>query len=147
MTMMTKTTDSLPGLAAEHRSASRTPRRDKIIYWSTTAIVATVMLWSAINFQFNPAMRGAATHLGLPDWFRVELTTMKIIGTFALVIPRVPDRIKEAAYFGFALVLVSASIAHLASGDGLQYELFHLMFFASLVVSYRYWHKGAARSP
>ena len=105
------------------------------------------MLGSAFNFAFNPAMKGAFAHFGLPNWFRAELTVAKFLGAFALLIPRIPPWIKDFAYAGFAITLISASIAHLSSGDPIFYEIGHAVFFISLVVSYSYYHKrigGAA---
>jgi putative oxidoreductase len=116
-------------------------KKDKIIYWISTGIIAGVMLWSAINFSFNEEMKGAFAHLGLPNWFRIELTIAKILGVLALVIPVVPHKIKEFAYFGFAITLISATIAHLSSGDSVLFEIGHTLFFVSLVVSYIYYYK------
>ncbi|MDB6122064.1 MAG: DoxX family protein [Pedosphaera sp.] len=99
------------------------------------------MLWSAINFSFNEEMKGAFTHLGLPNWFRIELTIAKISGVLALLIPTIPDRIKEFAYFGFALTIISACIAHISSGDGILRGLEPLIFLGFLIVSYLYHHK------
>ena len=116
-------------------------KKDKIIYWIATGIIAAVMLWSAINFSFNEEMKGAFAHLGLPGWFRIELTVAKFLGVLALVIPMIPHRIKEFAYFGFAITLVSATIAHLSSGDSVLLEIGHTFFFVSLVISYLYYYK------
>ncbi len=121
-------------------------RKDRTIYWTTTGIVVGVMLLSALNFAFNPAMKGAFAHLGLPNWFRVELTVAKLLGSFALLIPVVPHRIKEFAYAGFAITLISASIAHLSSGDPVAFEIGHSFFFLSLVVSYLYYHRRIGRT-
>jgi hypothetical protein len=126
-------------------TTTSSPRRRVVLYWSTTSLVAVVMIWSALNFSLHPAMKGAFAHLGLPDWFRVELTIAKLLGALALVIPGVPRRIKEFAYFGFGLTLVSATIAHLSSGDGLKYEAFHSFFFVCLVISYRLFERGVPR--
>ena len=123
-------------------SAIHLPKRDRVIYWASTAFVAAIMLWSAYNFSLNEKMKGAFAHLGLPNWFRVELTVAKVLGAFALLIPAAPRRIKEFAYFGFAITLISASIAHLASGDGILFELGHSTVFLSLVVSYIYDRKA-----
>src|SRR5260370_26982484 len=87
----------------------RKMKKDKIIYWTTTGIIAAIMLWSAYNFSFNEEMKGGFAHLGLPGWFRIELAVAKALGVLALVIPMVPNRIKEFAYFGFALTTISAS--------------------------------------
>ena len=65
----------------------------------------------------------------------------------ALLIPSVPLKVKEFAYFGFAITLVSASIAHFAVGDAGRPPLYAfyivdpLIFLGMLIVSYRYFHK------
>jgi hypothetical protein len=53
---------------------------------------------------------------------------------------------KELAYGGFAITLISAIIAHSSSGDGLA-SLDPLVFLGVLIVSYRYYHKGRDRHP
>lgn len=121
-------------------------KKDKIIYWIATGILVGVMLWSALNFAFNENMKGAFAHLGLPSWFRVELTVAKLLGVMALLFPVVPPRVKEFAYFGFGITLISASVAHLSSGDSVWLEVGHLTFLASLIVSYLYYHKGLEKA-
>jgi DoxX-like family len=61
------------------------------------------MLVSAMEFGLDPAMKGAFAHLGLPDWFRIELTVAKILGALALLIPGVPTGSKAFAYAGFTI--------------------------------------------
>jgi hypothetical protein len=142
MTIRAAAIDDITAFTATPRAV----RRDQVIYWGTTGIVFAVMLWSAINFAFNPEMTGAFAQFGLPNWFRVELTVAKTLGAFALLIPMVPHRIKEFAYSGFAITLMSASIAHLAIGDPIYYPIAHSMFFISLVVSNVYYHKRIGRT-
>jgi putative oxidoreductase len=113
----------------------------RIIYWITTGIIAAIMLWSAYNFNFNPEYQDAFKHLGLPHWFRIELTVAKILGVCALVLPFVPAKIKEFAYFGFAIVLLSTPVAHLSSGDSIWLEVGHLFFLVTLIISYLYFQK------
>src|SRR6266404_3970715 len=123
---------------------------DRTIYWTTTAIICAVMAWSAINFTFNdrfPYPEGAFAHLGLPTYFKIELTIAKVLGVLALLIPRIPRTLKEFAYFGFALTLISASIAHFSVGDASRPPFYvfsvidPLIFLGVLAVSYRYYHK------
>lgn len=116
-------------------------KKDRIIYWTTTGIVAAVMFWSAINFSLNAEMKGAFVHLGLPNWFRVELSVAKLLGALALLVSFVPFRLKEFAYFGFGITIISAVIAHISSGDGVLRGLEPLIFLGFLAVSYRYFHK------
>jgi len=120
-------------------------KKDKIIYWTTTGIVSAVMIFSIINFNIkNPVgpevyrIEGPFRHLGLPDYMRIELTIAKTLGVLALLIPGIPAKLKEFAYFGFAITLVSASFAHFSSGDGLLFIIDPLIFLCVLMVSYRY---------
>ena len=118
--------------------------KDKMIYWTTTAIVCSVMVFSAINFNLKEPlgpMKGAFAHLGFPDYFRIELTVAKALGVLALLIPSSPLKMKEFAYFGFAITLISASIAHFCSGDSILFVVDPLMFLGALVVSYLYFNK------
>ena len=119
-------------------------KKDKIIYWVSTGIIVAIMLWSAYNFTFNPEMKNAFAHLGLPNWFRIELTIAKLLGAITLLITIVPHRIKEFVYFGFGLTLISASIAHLSSGDSIWLEAGHSFFLASSIISYIYYQKITA---
>ena len=114
-------------------------KRAEAIYWSATAIVCAVMVFSAINFNLkNPVgpMKGAFAHLGFPDYFRIELTVAKALGVFALLMPAVPSKAREFAYAGFAITLISASIAHFSIGDPLLFVIDPLLFLGALIVSY-----------
>lgn len=119
-------------------------RKDKVIYWASTGIVCAVMVFSAVNFNlddpFGPPQSSFA-HLGLPDYFRIELTIAKTLGLLALLIPAVPAKIKEFAYFGFGITLISASIAHFSVGDGMLFVIDPLLFLGSLMVSYSYFDR------
>jgi len=132
-------------------SRSQTTRKDRIIYWTTTGIVSAVMVFSIINFTFLqgvPFPEGGFVHLHLPNYFRIELTIAKTLGVLALLIPSVPTKIKEFAYFGFGITLISASIAHFSVGDASRSILFildPLGFFIVLVVSYVYFEKLRAQ--
>lgn len=119
-------------------------RREKIIYWTATGIIAAVMTFSIISFTFFDGYNypeGAFTHLHLPEYFKVELTIAKGLGLLALLIPGIPPKIKEYAYVGFAITLASAVIAHSAVGDSIMYIIDPLLFLGVLVVSYIYFSR------
>jgi hypothetical protein len=119
-------------------------KREKVIYRTTTGIICAVMILSIINFIFNDHFpfpngpEGAFVHLELPRYFKIELTTAKILGVLALLIPSVPFKIKEFAYFGFAITLLSARVARLS----IFFPIDPLIFLGILVVSYFYSEKG-----
>ena len=120
-------------------------KKNKVIYRISTGIVCVVMVFSIINFTFidhYPFPEGAFVHLGLPPFFKMELTIAKILGLMALLLPNIPARIKEFAYFGFAITLISACIAHIYTGDPFfPFIIDPVFFLAALVVSYVYYHK------
>jgi len=123
--------------------------KDKTIYSIATGIVCSVMVFSAINFNLaNPlGMKGAFTHLGFPSYFRIELTTAKALGVLTLLIPGIPRKAKEFAYFGFAITLISASIAHFSVGDSLPFVVDPLLFLGALITSYVYFNKASRYEP
>jgi hypothetical protein len=93
------------------------PKTTSIGYWLVTALFCLQMSFTAYAQLTLPQVAEAFAHLGFPAYFRVELSIAKFLGVVLLLAP-VPARLKEWAYAGFAITLVSALIAHLAVGDG-----------------------------
>ncbi len=120
-------------------------KKDKIIYYTSTAIICAVMAFSVVNFTFIdkfPFPEGGFKHLQLPGYFKIELTVAKILGLLALLIPTLPLKIKEFAYFGFAITLISAIIAHASTGDPFfPFVIDPAFFLIVLFISYVYYHK------
>ena len=96
-----------------------TPKVTAIVYWLVTALFCLQMSFTAYAQLSLPQVAEAFSHLGFPDYFRVELSWAKLVGVLLLLAP-VPARLKEWAYAGFAIDLASALIAHLAVGDPAQ---------------------------
>jgi hypothetical protein len=86
-------------------------------FWIATALFCLQMGFTAYAQLRLPQVAAMFTHLGFPDYFRVELSLVKVAGILVLLLPA-PDRLKEWAYAGFAITLGSALIAHLSVGDG-----------------------------
>jgi DoxX-like family len=117
----------------------------KIIYWAATAIVSIMMAYSTYAYLSSPAIAQAFHHLGFPDYLRVELALAKLIGAIILIAP-VSARVKEWAYAGFAIIFISAFVAHTASGDPVAMRAMPIMFLLLLVVSYVMYHKLPGKS-
>src|ERR1700692_2118264 len=94
-----------------------TPKAQAIVYWIVTALFCLQMSFTAYAQLRVPQVAEAFTHLGFPAYFRVELSWAKFLGVVLMLAP-VPAWLKEWAYAGFAITLVSALIAHFAVGDG-----------------------------
>ena len=91
-------------------------RASSIAFWIATGLFCLQMGFTAYAQLRLPQVAGAFSHLGFPDYFRVELSWAKLLGVVLLLAP-VPARLKEWAYAGFAIDLGSALIAHLSVGD------------------------------
>ncbi len=118
---------------------ARQVKRYKIIYWISTGIIVLFELSGAFFINSEMAKEGMR-HLGLPEWFRWELSIAHIIGGVLLIVP-VNKRLKEWVYVAFAIDFISAFIAYW-SIDGLIGNTFApLVMFALLIVSYIYYHK------
>lgn len=115
-----------------------------IAYWVITALFCLEMCFTAY-YEFLPQGAQAFARLGFPSGaFRVELSLAKLVGAAALLLPMVPARIKEWAYAGFVINLVSALIAHTSISDR------PAAFFPSSITlvlwagSYYFWHRRQA---
>ncbi|MEA9415407.1 DoxX family protein [Flavobacterium sp. PL02] len=113
----------------------------KIIFWVTTIIIFLFEgVMPAFTSQTEVAKEGIR-HLGYPEYFGNALVVFKIVGVLLLVIPTIPNRVKEWAYAGFAFDFIFASISHCAV-DGIGFlTFFPLIFLAILVISYTSYHK------
>ena len=105
------------------------------IYWVATLFVAGIMTISGVlALTHSPGMMTALAHLGYPPYFSDLLGVTKLVGVCVLLVPGIP-RLKEWAYVGFGITILSASYSHLLSGDGLL-ALEPLVTFAAFVLSY-----------
>ena len=83
-----------------------------ILFWICTALFCVEMCFTAY-YELLPQGYLAFARLGFPNGvFRFELSLAKLLGVAVLLLPIVPARLKEWAYAGFAINLVSAVIAH-----------------------------------
>lgn len=119
-------------------------KRTKVIYWISTSLVALFELSGAFFINSEMAKEGMR-HLGLPEWFRWEVSIGHVIGGILLIVP-VPKRLKEWVYVAFGIDFISAFIAYM-SVDGFGDTAFSpLLMLFLLIVSYVYYHKLLAKS-
>lgn len=111
----------------------------KIVYWITTGLLALFLLSGAffINSQFAI---DAMHKLGVPEWFRWELSIGHIIGGLLLILP-VKGRIKEWTYVALGIDYISALIAHISIDGPVLSSFEPLVSLALLTVSYICYHK------
>jgi hypothetical protein len=100
-------------IAAEHV----VPKSMRILFWIFTGLFCLEMCFTAY-YELLPQGAQAFARLGFPNrWFRYELSLAKLVGVVVLLAPIVPARLKEWAYAGFAINLISAVITHFSIHD------------------------------
>ena len=125
--------------------AKTSPNATTIGYWIVTALFCLQMSFTAYAQLRLPQVAEQFTHLGFPDYFRVELSWAKLFGALLLLAP-VPARLREWAYAGFAINLASALIAHLSVGDGPAAWGWSAGTAVLWVLSYSLWRRLGGRA-
>jgi hypothetical protein len=110
---------AMQGKAAPQTLAGKM-RASKVLvtaFWIVTALFCLEMSFTAY-YELLPQGAQAFARLGFSaHYFPIELSLAKVVGVAALLFPVIPARLKEWAYAGFAINLVSAIIAHLSIHD------------------------------
>jgi hypothetical protein len=110
-------------------------KKSELSYWISSAFVAFIMTVSgALAITHTPVFMQALKRLGYPPYFANLLGIGKLIGVVVLLAPGF-GRLKEWAYAGFGITILSACYSHFSSGDGLL-ALEPLATFIALVISY-----------
>ena len=107
-------------------------KRNKIIYWVATTLLAVGMLQSGIFAVMRTKQWvDLIVSLGYPIYFLSILGVWKILGVIAILAPRF-RLLKEWAYAGFFFAMTGALVSHLAAGDhsikGIMGPLFQTIF-------------------
>lgn len=107
-----------------------------ILFWTTTTFI---FLFEGVMpglTGFSQFSKDSIKALGYPEYFVYELVVFKVIGSLVLILPQVPNRIKEWAYAGFGIVFVSAFISHFAISSTIGFLILPLFLMVCLVCSY-----------
>ncbi len=114
-----------------------------ITYWIITALFSAFMIFSSYGglVLLPDAVAFLHDHLGYPNYFIQWISVMKIIGAIAILLPFVPARVKEWAYFGFFIDLATATFSFHSVGDPVSGWAPMIVFIAVLVLAYVLHHK------
>ena len=117
------------------------PKVTTILFWIFTALFCLEMSFTAY-YELLPQGAQAFTRLGFPNGdFRWELSLAKLVGVVVLLVPLIPARLKEWAYAGFAINLISAIIAHLSISDRLLAFVPSTLTSVLWAASYFFWRR------
>ncbi len=113
----------------------------KLIYWVSTSAISAFLLLSSYTYLFSKSTIEGIKQLGFPDFFRVELAILKLIAAVILLVPFASLQLKEWAYAGVALFLLTALIAHIKYKDSIFIILLLFLLLGVLVISNVHMHK------
>jgi uncharacterized membrane protein YphA (DoxX/SURF4 family) len=123
----------------ESTSITAKRKKYKIIYWISTGIISLFEISGAFFINSEMAKEGMR-HLGLPEWFRWEVSIGHVIGGILLIVP-LHKRIKEWVYVAFGIDFISAFIAYLSIDGWVGNTFSPLVMLVLLIISYIYYHK------
>ena len=132
-------------VATPIQSAASGPSRNKVIYWSVTALLMVPGAGGGLVELFTGGPASVAqtlVFLGYPLYIMKILGLAKVLGGIAILTGRSP-RLKEWAYAGFAFDFLGATASHLLAGDA-AHAAFPFVFFLVHMTSYLLWYKTAA---
>jgi len=93
-------------------------KRNKIIYWIATVWLALGMVSTGIVqlIKLKEEVDKTNLHLGYPVYFLTIIGTWKLLGSIAVLLPKL-RLVKEWAYAGFFFLMTGAVFSHFAVGD------------------------------
>jgi DoxX-like family len=116
-------------------------KKAKTIFWITTIIIFLFEgVIPALTSHSVMAVEGIV-HLGYPYYFITLLTLFKVFGALALIIPKVPARVKEWAYAGFGIDFICAVFSIVAVDGFVGTTMAPVIAMVILVLSYVNYHK------
>jgi len=120
---------------------------DKVRYGVAKGFIIFFMLFSAYYSITHPM---DFQQLGFPNYFRIQLSIMKLIGVLVLILPFTPVRVREWVYVAFGICMVSALTAHIFTGDPISKILFvsidSVLFTIAAFTTQRYEERAANKN-
>lgn len=111
-------------------------KRNKIIYWISTAWLALGMLSTGIVQLIKVKEEvDTITHLGYPTYLLTILGIWKILGVIIVLIPKFA-LVKEWAYAGFFFAMSGAIVSHILSGNPVAKVFPALLLLVLTIISW-----------
>ncbi len=127
-------------------SAARPSRATNVVYWTSTALVAILMLQGGLmDAMRTDSALEVMRALGYPGYFAVLLGVAKLLGTAAILLP-VPRTLREWAYAGFTFDVISAIVSIAVVGPVNWTMLIPFVALAFVQASYWTWRRREAQA-
>jgi len=106
-----------------------------IFYVTSTLLFLTQGLMPLLTMN-SDENKAAMAQLGYPAYFGMMLAVFKFLGSLAILTPKVPARIKEWAFAGFAIDFICAFVSLWAAAGPTSMLAFPLIAMVILVLCY-----------
>jgi hypothetical protein len=123
-------------------------KKNKIIFWITTGFIFLfegLMPLSTLLFAHQYFNAGTKP-LGYPDYFAYALIIFKVLGATAIMLPKLPSKLREWAYAGLTFNLIFAVISHIVVDGNIGNIVLPIVIGAILTISYIYNQKIKSNS-
>lgn len=124
---------------------TKSPKRNKIIYWIATLWLSLGMTSTGIVQLLHVKEETEfIIRLGYPEYFLTLLGVWKLLGVIAILIPKYP-LVKEWAYAGFFFTMTGALYSHIAMGSGMK-EIFPPILLLVLIIASWYFRPASRKT-
>ncbi len=102
------------------------------VTWALTILLAIAFLGAGFaKASGEPSMVEAFTHFGLPDWFRITIGVLEMLGGVLVVFPAFTGM----SSFGLSIIMIGGIACH-AMYDPITTAIPAFLFFAALTYIY-----------
>jgi len=105
------------------------------IYWISTGLISVFLALSTYTYFFSQVTKEGLRDLGFPDFFIIQLGILQLVAAIILLVPNLPMYLKDWAYAGVGLFLLTALVAHIAHKDSILIMILLVVLFVILGVS------------
>jgi hypothetical protein len=111
---------------------------ERVVYWIAIALTLLFLVYFGIqDLQRSPSVTNAIQHLGYPWYFAYLLGCGKLLAAAVLVYPKT-RLLREWAYAGISIELVSSFVSHFFLGDAWPLRIAPLVILAIVAVAFRF---------
>lgn len=115
-------------------------KNKRIFFWIATGIIFLLeglMPLSTLLFAHEYFNAGTKP-LGYPDYFAYALIICKVLGATAIMLPKLPSKLREWAYAGLTFNLLFATYSHIVVDKNISYIVMPIVVGVVLATSYVY---------
>ena len=117
-------------------------KKIKIAYWIFTILFSFIMVGSAIpDIMVDKIAVDGFAQMGLSPALVPFVGYAKVLGVLAILLPRVPERLREWAYAGLVFDLIGATYLIIATGLPIENWSFMALPLFLAFGSYIFYHK------